>query len=236
MEQPRLLEWTHMTSGELDAVSRTTPAVLPLGSTEAHGHHLPMGTDAMIAEKIARRACEQTGSILLPTLPFAYLGGTKNYVGALHINANTCMEIIKDIVHSVYKSGFKKIIFFNGHGPNIHFLDIVTRSLLDELEKDGLKLQYRSWWDNICRPYHACETETSMVLAAVGKHHLRKDKIIDNKIQYAAWRVNDWSMIHPDTGGVNGTPSLYNLEDGLKFHKAALEKLVSLLENAKNNW
>lgn len=236
MNNQKLLRWAHLTSNELDQINRSVPVVIPIGSIEAHGHHLPLGTDTMITESIARRACEETGAILMPPIYFAYLGATKNYTGAIDISAELYISLLKATVRSIHKSKFHKIILLNGHAANKYSLEIAIRGLLDELEETGLKLQYRSWWDNICRVHHACEIETAVAVAAHGEHILRKDKIADNTIYYPQWRINDWSKQSPHTGGVNGMPSQYETAEGEKIFREALQKTIDLIIDARDQW
>ena len=237
MQNQDIREWLHLTTSELDALDRKLPVILPFGSIEAHGHHLPVGTDVFICEKIAREACAQTGAILLPGVPFTFLSGsTKNYVGGIDMPAEHCIAMLKPIVASVHRNGFKNIIIFNGHGANRFLLEIVVRTLLDDHEKTGLKLQYRSWWDDICRVHHACEVETSVLIAIQGETVLRKDKIKDNINHYKGWRMNDWAKEMPLTGGVNGSPSKYNVEEGKKIYRASVDNLIALIKDARENW
>jgi creatinine amidohydrolase len=66
-------EILHMTRDEVaKAITSFPVAILPLGATEQHGHHLPLGTDIFLAEGISRKLSEKTGALLLPTLSFGY--------------------------------------------------------------------------------------------------------------------------------------------------------------------
>lgn len=237
MHHPEILEWLHMTTGEIDALDRKIPAVLPFGSIEAHGHHLPVGIDLFVSEAIARKACHETGAILLPGLSYTFLSGsTKNFVGSLDASAEITIAILKSLIKAVFRGGFKKIIILNGHGANRYLLEIAIRTILDTYEKKGLKLQYRSWWDGIREVHHACEVETSVAVAALGENVLRRDKISDHINQYKSWRSNDWAHESPKTGGVNGHPTNYSIEEGRRVLEQSIKNLVALLNDARENW
>lgn len=161
----------------VDAASRAADAlvVLPVGATEQHGPHLPLGTDLMIVEHIARAAAQQARDeidvIVTPTLPFGSshhhlpFGGTvsmstERYYGALH-----------DMTASLITDGFRRIFILNGHGGNHEIVQLVARDLaLDH----RVNIAAASYWD-LARPAladlgarfpgHAGFFETSAILA-----------------------------------------------------------------------
>jgi len=103
-------------------------ALFPLGAIEQHGFHLPVGTDAFIAENIAKRVEEKAKDkiVLLPTLSYGVSGG---YSGSLNVDDKTFKQIVLGISQSALDNGFRKMFFLNGHGGNQSYLEDVIATL-----------------------------------------------------------------------------------------------------------
>lgn len=117
-----LKHWTHLSERQLAALPSETVAILPLGAVEAHGPHLPSGTDTLIAEGIVDAAATQIGdetSVLrLPTL---WLGASVEHTeraGTLSTPAEALLQQIDDVVASVVQLGITRIVLFSAHGGN----------------------------------------------------------------------------------------------------------------------
>ncbi len=153
--------------------------VLPLGSLEQHGHHLPMLTDTMIGAEIARRAELELGSeaLFLPTLWIGASDHHQAYPGTVSISNTVYVDVLIDIIESLITAGFRRVFLLNAHGGNItpgrmaiYDVQLRHRDLPD------LYLAFSSWWtisaDQIAAietldqkiVTHACELETSMIL------------------------------------------------------------------------
>ena len=155
-------------------------AVVPLGSLEQHGHHLPMLTDTMIGTEIARRAEAQLEDIAV-FLPTLWVGASHHHLafsGTVSISNDVYVRVLIDIVESLISAGFRRIFLLNAHGGNIipgqmALYDVQIR----HRQTVGLWLAFSSWW-TIAAPQvaaltnvsqemvtHACEQETSMILS-----------------------------------------------------------------------
>lgn len=153
--------------------------VLPLGSFEQHGPHLPLTTDTDIVTAVARRV-EQMRSgqaLCLPTLWVGHSTHHLGFPGTMSIRQWHYVEVILDLCHSIATLGGKKVFLLNGHGGN----DIPVRAALRELKTQlgdgkGLHFVYASYWMLAGRSIeqhresetggmgHACELETSLML------------------------------------------------------------------------
>jgi creatinine amidohydrolase len=91
--------------------------VLPLGSTEQHGY-LSLGTDAILAERIALEAAEPLGVPVLPAMPVGLAPYFAAYPGSPSLRATTYLQVIGDLLDSLHGQGFKRFLFVNGHGGN----------------------------------------------------------------------------------------------------------------------
>jgi len=98
-------------------------AVLPVGSTEPHGLHIPYGSDALHGERIAERVCEYAHNrgaavVLLPTIPYGVNSNMKELPLAIDVRQSTLNRLLKDIVRSLEGHGVRKVVIFNSHGGN----------------------------------------------------------------------------------------------------------------------
>ena len=109
-----------------------TVALLPLGAIEQHGPHLPLGTDATIAEEMCRRAAALTPDtpvLLLPTERVGKSTEHAQYEGTLTHSAETLLSAWMEIGASVALAGVRKLVFFNGHGGQPQIMEICCREL-----------------------------------------------------------------------------------------------------------
>lgn len=98
----------------------TAVALLPVGSTEAHGPHLPLATDVVIAEETARRAAHRLaelgiGAFVLPPLPYAVTEFVRAFAGTISVRAETVARLLEEIADSLFRQGFRVLVLVNGH-------------------------------------------------------------------------------------------------------------------------
>lgn len=149
-------------------------AVLPIGATEAHNHHLPEGQDVLAANHIARRCCaaawQRCRAVLcLPPLPFGVDCNLMAFPFAIHVAQATLDALVRDVVASLRQHGIRKIVLLNGHGGN----DFVP--MIRELQSStDVHIFQCNWWtvgrDRYAEFFereddHAGELETSVALA-----------------------------------------------------------------------
>jgi len=156
-------------------------AVLPLGSLEQHGHHLPLLTDTLIGTEIARRAEAELGEAAL-FLPPLWVGASDHhraFPGTVSASNDVYVRLLIDILESLIVSGgFRRIFLLNAHGGNIApaRMALYDVQLRHKTEKPDLWLALGTWWmiaasqiaalENVAQESvsHACEMETSMIL------------------------------------------------------------------------
>ncbi|MBR7143208.1 MAG: creatininase family protein [Clostridia bacterium] len=119
-------------------VKKNAIVILPVGTTEEHGHHLPVETDAMIARYYGDRlgaAAEEAGIpvLVMQTINFGFsMGIVRKWPGCPNINTRTFMDYIYDINESLIKMGFKKIVMLDCHGNHDCLLRTVMREIADK--------------------------------------------------------------------------------------------------------
>jgi creatinine amidohydrolase len=125
----------HMTWPEFKE-AKTRPVIVPIGSTEQHGQHLPIGTDAVLATRVAEDLAERIDGTVLPTLSYGYKskplsGGGPLFPGTIDMNGVTVINQMHDVLSELIADGFTKIVVMNAHFENEAFIveaiDLVTR-------------------------------------------------------------------------------------------------------------
>ena len=118
--------------------------MLVLGATEQHAY-LSLLTDIKIPLAMADTASQQSGVLVAPPLNFGISPYFLDYPGTISFRLSTLMDAAEDIIRSLYRQGFRRILILNGHGGNIG-----VRARLDELvnELTDLKLNWYSWWQS----------------------------------------------------------------------------------------
>jgi creatinine amidohydrolase len=149
--------------------------VIPLGSTEQHGPHLPMGTDTLLAGEVAEAATVEAGArvdlVLAPSLAYG-VSGHHVFAGAASVRPATYQQMVSEILGSLAESGFSRFFLLNGHGGNHDSLNVVAKSAALDI---GVSVALCSYWNTLAGtqpdphtfelPGHAGMFETSLVLA-----------------------------------------------------------------------
>jgi len=128
-----------MTSTEFaEAVERDPVVILPIGATEAHGPHLPLGTDAFQPEAIADAVAERVNGLVAPAIRYGQHSSTRNLPGTIGITSFTLRSLIIDILESLHRNGIRKIVIISGHSGSVHMAmikdaceDVVRRYQMD---------------------------------------------------------------------------------------------------------
>jgi creatinine amidohydrolase len=127
------LKWRELSTTDFKELSKERMLViLPIGSTEQHGPHMPVATDALVIEAVVNDVMEQLDgveSIFLPTLWCAKSGEHKDFPGTVFLSAETLMHVLEEISASVARAGFKKLVFMNSHGGNSDLLAVAARDI-----------------------------------------------------------------------------------------------------------
>jgi len=133
MERARSL--MEMSSPETaEALNRTNLAILPIGSVEQHGKHLPMGTDYFAAESIARRVTSLTGGLLVDFIPFGVTPLHMGFPGTINLRAGTMIAVFMDVCGSLYHHGARNLVFLNWHERNLPAVEIAAEQIQNECQ------------------------------------------------------------------------------------------------------
>ena len=156
-------------AGGVDAV------LVPIGTTEQHGHHMPLDTDCVIARSLCARAAELGESegvsvLVAPTLNVTLSWYHMQFPGSMRLSTTTFLQVFREVCDSLVHHGFERLIAVNGHGGNIAALTVAVNHYF---ETTGRRVFLVQWWDlaadvlaSVEGPMiHAEEAETSLALA-----------------------------------------------------------------------
>jgi creatinine amidohydrolase len=242
------LTWPEMRA----AIARQPVVLLPFGTVEDHGPHLPINTDNVIVEAIcleaARRAPEEM--LVMPLVAYGLNEHHMDFPGTISVDMQTLLAFVSDVAISVARHGFTHLLIVNGHGSNAPIADLVARRVVLEtsaicgamspnaaidptLAEPTLSEMRRSGPGGVA---HAGEYETAMML------HLRPDlvqmdkavrEIGQLKLEYFNWDYpepsilawQDWWSRMSETG-VCGDPTVATAEFGRMLFETTVENLV----------
>lgn len=181
MTQPVIFESLTLDAA-VDLAKTRGIIIFPVATTEAHGDHLPLGTDTYTAEWIAEELSRRTGlPVLSPTPIRAGASPTFHYdlngdpiPGTLAVSQQTLFALVKDILRGLWATGFRKVIIVQGHGQEPNF-QVIAHETATELRREGkpLFIAAATYWElaaetlrrELSTPfYHSGEEETSNVL------------------------------------------------------------------------
>lgn len=115
-----------------------TVLIQPIGAIEQHGPHLPLIVDAAISTAVVGKALDQLGeevpAYALPTLYYGKSNEHWHFPGTVTLSAQTLINLLMEVGESLYRSGFRKLVFVNGHGGQPQILEIVARDLHQKYE------------------------------------------------------------------------------------------------------
>jgi creatinine amidohydrolase len=117
--------------------------VLPLGSTEQHAY-LSLSVDSILSEKIASDAAEPIGVPVFPAVPYGMTPYFKAFPGSVSLSMQTYAALVRDILDSLYASGFRRVLIVNGHGGNSG-VQTACAEWMDD--REGARCRFHNWWN-----------------------------------------------------------------------------------------
>jgi creatinine amidohydrolase len=240
-----------MTWQEVNGCDRSTIVVAPFGAMEQHSLHLPLETDALIAQELARRLDAACGGRLL-VLPTQWLGFSPHHMsfsGTLTAAASTYVEMADQILSSIAQAGFRNLMILNAHGGNAAILEVVLAQF--QSKHPTLQTVLVTYWNVAVEELqrirespiggmgHACELETSLVLAIKPEavrmaslepdgmgprsRFLYRDMLVPGTV--ATW----WNPGETSRHGGEGDPTSASAEKGERFFAAIVGRLVDVV-------
>ena len=224
--------------------------IIPVGATEQHALHLPLGVDSIITENIALALADRVDALVSPTLTYGYKslassGGGPLFPGTIDLNGATITNLIHDILKEFLADGWQKILILNGHFENTAFLieaaDLVLRGQGDPFPK----ILVTSWYDNISSELvpkifdevefpgweleHAAIAETSAMMY-FAPELVHEDRFLDEGLE----KVPTYHCFPPSrsllpASGCLHTPRSSSAEKGRLIAENVVESITAIL-------
>ncbi len=213
-------------------------ALLPIGATEQHGRVLPLATDTLEAEAVARALARRLGdAYLLPALPFSCSNMHAGFRGTVWLEAETLDRVVKDIVRSLFGQDFRRVVLVNHHGGNM-----ILRATIRDLnhERQGAKvvlvqprlvaLGELAQILETTGEVHAGEFEASLILA-IAPDLVRAPTAGDDFLPPAGPEQLDYQRLGEiSPSGVWGCPSYATREKGERAIAIMAERIAAHVE------
>lgn len=248
--------YQHHTWPELGEAAKKQPVVvLPVGSVEDHGTHLPLDTDNFLIWSICEGAAQRAAGdiLLLPLVSYGFETHHMDFPGTIDIKPEHLLNFVLDITKSVAHHGFKRILIADGHGSNMPILDLVARQTI--VQTDSLCAAF-IWPSLVAKEIakvreserggmaHACELETSVYLY-LDRERVQFDKAkkeigmpesefiwMDLLQSSPVLLMDQWSRF--STSATSGDPTLATEKKGKIIFEAVVEAFVRLAREFKN--
>lgn len=212
--------WTDL----VDTAARST-LVLPLGSTEQHGPHLPLSTDTLVAVAVAEALADRRDDVVLaPAVPYGASGEHAGFPGTLSIGQDALQLLVLELVRSA--DAFGAVVIVSGHGGNA---DPVARAVA-RLTDEGRRV--RAWSPRGAVDLHAGRTETSLLLAlAPAVVRLAEAEAGDPRpLRDLLPLLREGGVASVSPNGVLGDPAGATADEGRALVEVLVADLESLVE------
>src|SRR5882724_6357682 len=233
-----------------ETLSRGVVAILPIGSTEAHGPHLPLATDVIISEEMSRRAAKKLNAqgveaVVLPAIAYSVTDFSADFPGTISIKKETAVALIHDVCVSLYQQGARLVAIANSHLEPEH-----VASINEAIEKVKLETgrviafpdkRKRRWAEKLTEEFrrgdcHAGSYETSLVMAA-RPELVRED--IRQSLEHVpisiAEKIKEGASSFTEAGGTEayfGDPRAASQEEGETSYEALSDMIVTSVMEA----
>lgn len=239
----------HMTWKEYQEAVKTRVVILPIGSLEQHGPHLPLNVDVVIPEHFAQMIANRIEALILPSICYGYKshptsGGGQLFPGTTSLNGKTLIDLVLDILRETHRHGGRRFLLLNAHYENLAFINEAVE--LFQEHGSGAKVVLLSWWDQVSQDMvdelfseagfpgwdteHAGLTETALMLH-FAPELVRKDQIIDDQSK----RKPTYSIYPPPPDIIPASGVLYkatfaSAEKGKRLAEHVIDNIVDIVK------
>lgn len=249
-----------MTSAEVAAaLERTRTVLIPVGATEDHGAHLPLGTDMFEAREICRRTAlelERRGCpvVIGPAIPFGVSTFHMGFPGTITLTSSTLILLLKEVMHSLYHHGFRNLCLIHGHDGNLPQMMVAAQDVVNETPDATVVVM--NWMVELAKAYaaglgksrkgesHGGEGETARILVThpelvdltkARAFYLHPDDL--RKIQSPEHMKTGGGLFYPTRSyraltpvGSIGDPSLATEETGERGYAVIVQWLAGIIQ------
>lgn len=212
-------------------------AILPIGSIEQHGPHLPVGTDTIIADAMARAVATRLDEAwLLPCLPFSLSHEHAGFSGCVSLRTTTLCSVVVDVLDALRNGGIRRTVILNAHGGN-HVLRNIVQEWNASHSMRVLLAPTRSAWERARQAagiassasddMHAGEAETSILLHVVPQSVLIRQA--EDHTTGERSLLETYGMRHYTSSGVVGFPTRASALKGQVLLTSITDQICDLL-------
>ena len=224
-----------------EGVKRTSSVIIPFGSVEEHGSHLPLGTDTIQAYEICKRVGERRSVFVCPPIYYGLCRSSSKHPGTISIKSETLRRIVIDIVESLHGQGLRNFLLFSGHAGGTHLAMILDagEELIDRFKDISIGLisyldvAEEAWKDELNCPKdsHAGESETSLMMVfrpewvkgISPEEYPKFPKYVLVRDKRSYWE-----------GGVWGDPTKASKQKGERLLEKAVEFVVNIIRELED--
>ena len=233
---------------------RSSGVIVPIGSTEQHGPTGLIGTDALAAEAVARRAGDIAEILIGPVISIGMAQHHMAFPGTVTFRPSTLIQVVRDYVTALAEHGLNRFLFVNGHGGNVAtvnaaFYEIEAdsrgRGVTETGKATELRCKLVNWYEGPdtsrlrtelfgnAEGAHATPSEVSVTLALYPEQRRQADLVPHIAPAHAFFGAADFRRRHPD-GRMGSDPTLANAEHGRRLLDTAAQEIVSVYRRFLN--
>jgi creatinine amidohydrolase len=234
------------TWAEVETYLKEKPGIIvPIGSTEQHGPTGLIGTDAICAEFIAKGVGEAAGAYVAPTIAVGMAQHHLGFAGSMTLRPSTLIAVVRDMIESLARHGFRRFYFVNGHGGNIATVTAAFSEIYAERSlvagggnAPGVKCRLKNWWQTpgiaalsqelygVAEGSHATPSEVAVTQYAYPEQikSARLDPPIAPRGEFAD--ADDYRRTFPD-GRIGSNPGLATPEAGKRLYETAVREIAA---------
>jgi len=230
-----------------EAAERGKIVILPVGSVEEHGRHLPLCTDSLQPENIAVEVARKTGCLVAPSIRYGVCNETRNFPGTISVSFDSLYGMVFDVLDELVRQGFRRLIVLSGHAGYLHMgaLRLAARAVLDKYAESSqchdlrivVLCDYEFAYELRGKQFdardgHGGEIETSRILAI--RPDLVKGRTEKNFSEMPQFEI----VMNPRDfwpNGIQGDPSKASVEKGRVVNEYILGKILALVKELSSS-
>jgi len=225
-----------MTRTDVARLKRKPVVLLPIGSIEQHGPHLPLGSDLIQPMAVLERVAAETGAIIAPPIPYGVVHASRPFPGSVCVSFDALRAYTRDVLSELVRNGFKRVVVVSGHAEGVHLAalrtaakEVVDRGGADITVLSDYDLVYGSKYSEKAEgDGHAGKVETSRILA-------ERPDLVKGRGPRGRNRIPPYAVVRDARRhwpGVSGDPSKASRALGVEVDRLIVRELVAIVRAA----